>query len=495
MCGLLTSCSAERGAGPELEIEGGSATSTEPELEIEGGSTTSTEPEWVRPVITTPDDAPFVNPGESIQEAVDAAPEGATIAVAPGLHRLQSVEPKPGQTITGAPGATMSGAMLLTDFVEENGLWLHEGITAEGEVRGGCVDEGSACQLPEDLYIDGVRIKRQTRSDDIDAESWYLDYATDVLYLGRDPGDSEVELSVVPYAFGGDATDATIEGLIIEMYASPAQRGAINAGSGWTIVGNEIRHNHGAGLYPGSDSLVTDNYFHHNGQIAIDGGGVDSVYERNEIAFNNLGDFSFEWGAGGVKFVHTSNLVLRDNFVHHNLGPGLWIDGYNVETLFQGNRVVENLDAGIKIEISGSATVRDNLVVGNGFGNSSPPRGAGILIRESGPVEVFGNQLRANKDALVLHHDDGRENDTGNHLHGVLVHDNEITLDGGVVGYFGDIPFDAFETADLVFEDNRYLGSEAEPLFLDHDRPVRFDEWQESGRDVGSSLSESEDGE
>jgi parallel beta-helix repeat protein len=476
---LVASCSTEQGNGGAVS-PGGSST---------GSSTTSTAPEWVMPDLTTPGEAAGVSPGESIQAAVDAAAEGETIVIAPGLHRTQTVDPKAGQTIVGAPGAVMSGAMVLSEFDEADGLWVHEGITAQGENRGVCVDEETACDLPEDLYIDGDRIRRLRTLDAVDAESWYLDYETDTLYLGTNPGESVVELSVTPYAFGGGAENVTIQGLVIERYASPAQRGAINAGRAWTIIGNEIRFNHGAGLFPGSDSLVTDNYFHHNGQMAIDGGGERSTYERNEIAFNHLGDFSFEWGAGGVKFVHTTDLVLRDNFVHHNHGPGLWIDGYNVDTLFEGNRVIDNFDAGIKIEISGSATVRDNVVVGNGFGNEFPPRGAGIMIRESGPVEVVGNELRANQEALVLHHDNNRENDTGNTLHGILVHDNAIALDGGVVGYFGDIPFDAFETADLTFEENTYVASDDEALFLDHGTEVGFDEWVESGRDAGSTLS------
>lgn len=474
--GLVTSCTPDPGEAAEPPFDD-----------------TSTSPEWVRPVITAPEDVAGVSPGESIQEAVNAASEGAELLIAPGLHRLQFVDPKPGQTITGAPGAVMSGAMVLSEFVEQDGLWAHEGITAEGERRGVCVSEESACDLPEDLYIDGERIRRSKTLESVDTDSWYLDYAADVLYLGRDPGDSLIELAVTPYAFGGEATDVTIQGLVIEKYASPAQRGAIDVGTGWRILGNEIRQNHGAALFPGSQSTVSDNYLHHNGQTAIDGGGDGSVYERNEIAFNHLGDFSFEWGAGGVKFVHTSDLVLRDNFVHHNYGPGLWIDGYNVDTVFDGNRVIDNFDAGIKIEISGAATVNDNIVEGNGFGNEHPPRGAGILIRESGPVEVTGNRLSGNKDALVLHQDNDRENDTGNHLHGVRVHDNDIALDDGVVGYFGDIPSDAFETADLTFENNRYTGAGSEALFLDHGRELDFRQWQENGRDAGSTYSEGAD--
>jgi parallel beta-helix repeat protein len=449
----------------------------------------ATTAEWVRPSFPTPS-VEGVMPGESIQAAVDAAPEGAEIVIAPGQHQLQSVHPKSGQTITGSPGTVLTGAMVLTEFVERDGVWVQEGITAEGETSGVCIDEVSACDLPEDLYIEGERIRRTRSLDSMDSDSWYLDYDADTVYLGRDPADSLIELAVIPYAFGGEATDVTIQGLVIEKYASPAQRGAIDVGTGWRILGNEIRHNHGAALFPASASTVSDNYLHHNGQIAIDGGGDGSVYERNEIAFNGLGDFSFEWGAGGVKFVHTSDLVLRDNFVHHNYGPGLWIDGYNEDTVFEENRVIDNFDAGIKIEISGSAMVRNNLIEGNGFGNEHPPRGAGIMIRESGPVEVVGNRLAGNKDALVLHQDDSRENETGNHLHGVTVHDNDIALDDGVVGYFGDIPFDAFDTAGLSFEENRYTGSDGEPLFLDHGDELVFTEWRENGRDLGSTYTE-----
>lgn len=258
---------------------------------------------------------------------------------------------------------------------------------------------------------------------------------------------------------------------------------------GWRIIGNEIRWNHGPGLFAGTDLRVSDNYFHHNGQFAIAGGGVNSVYERNEIAYNHLGDFSFLWAAGGTKFVHTTGLVLRDNYVHDNAGPGLWLDGYNDDSTIEENRVVDNLGSGIKLEINGSAIVKDNVVTGNAFGNPNRWRGAGIMIRESGPVEVVGNRLEGNKDALILHQDDDRENETGNHLHDVWVHENVIALDG-LVGYFGDIPFDAIVDVDLLFEDNTYTGSAAADSFLDHGRTVEFATWQERGRDRGSVLEE-----
>lgn len=454
------------------------------------GSPSDLEPvEWVRPTVEVDQPAGrHVEAGEDIQAVVEEEGEGAVIVLGPGVHRLQSIQPKRGQHLIGEEGAILNGAMILTDFTIENDLWVHRGITAEGEQRGTCANRQSACRLPENLFIDDVRLTRVLTLREVGEGKWYLDYDTDTLYLGSDPSGKLVELSVLPFAIQSDAREVTIEGLIIEKYATPAQHGAVSPGHGWQIQGNEIRWVHGTGIRAGTDLIVSDNYLHHNGQFAIAGGGSNSIYERNEIAFNHLGDFSFLWAAGGTKFVHSSGLIIRDNYVHNNLGPGLWIDGFNEDTTFEGNRIVDNLDSGIKIEISGSALVRGNLIVGNGFGNPNRWRGAGILIRESGPVEVVGNEIRGNNESLILHHDANRNNDTGNHLHGILVHQNVIALDG-LVGYFGDIR-NAFETADLRFESNRYVGPANSRKFLDHGRAIDFARWQERGRDQGSSVEE-----
>jgi parallel beta-helix repeat protein len=444
--------------------------------------------EWVRPSIGLERPAGhLVAPGDDIQSVIESAGEGAVIILGAGVHRMQTIQPRRGQHIIGEPGATLNGALVLDEFLQENGRWVHHGITAEGEQRGTCAHERSPCRLPENLFIDDERLARVISLREVDEGTWYLDYETDTLYLGSDPRGRLVELSVLPFAIISEARDVTIEGLTIEKYATPAQHGAVTPGHGWRIHGNEIRWVHGTAIRAGTDLIVSDNYLHHNGQFAIAGGGNGSIYERNEIAFNHLGDFSFLWAAGGVKFVHSSGLLVRDNYVHDNLGPGLWIDGYNENITFENNRIFNNLDSGIKVEISGSTVIRGNVVVGNGFGNPNRWRGAGILIRESGPVEVVGNEVRENNESLILHHDANRNNDTGNHLHSIHVHDNVIALDG-LVGYFGDIRFDAFATADIRFENNLYRGSSDARMFLDHGRAIDFERWQGRGRDRGSRV-------
>ena len=63
----------------------------------------------------------------------------------------------------------------------------------------------------------------------------------------------------------------TVQGLIIEKYASPAQAGAIAGDSGddWVFEDNEVRWNHGTGIRAGDRWKVLRNKVHHNGQLGI----------------------------------------------------------------------------------------------------------------------------------------------------------------------------------------------------------------------------------
>ena len=84
------------------------------------------------------------------------------------------------------------------------------------------------------------------------------------------------------------------------------------------------------------------NYIHHNGQLGLAAAGNGIIVEDNEIAYNNTHGFSYWWEAGGTKFVRTENLIVRRNHSHHNIGPGLWTDGNNLNTLYEHNRVTDN---------------------------------------------------------------------------------------------------------------------------------------------------------
>ena len=169
----------------------------------------------------------------------------------------------------------------------------------------------------------------------------------------------------------------TLRNISITRYTPPAQNGAIWGGddltrstTGWVLDSLEVSYNTNLGVRIGNRMRVTNSHLHHNGTINIGGVGVGVLIEGNEIAFGNwrfASDPGFE--SGGTKFVKTDSLVVRNNYVHDNGGPGIWTDIDNVHVLIENNRVEANAREGIVHEIGYSAVIRNNSVTGNGTGD------------------------------------------------------------------------------------------------------------------------------
>src|SRR5258707_12181568 len=66
-----------------------------------------------------PDRAIGVSPAQQIQRIVDAEREGAVFCLKAGVHRLQEVVPKNGQSFHGEDGTVLSGARLVDSFERE----------------------------------------------------------------------------------------------------------------------------------------------------------------------------------------------------------------------------------------------------------------------------------------------------------------------------------------------------------------------------------------
>ncbi len=95
-----------------------------------------------------------------------------------------------------------------------------------------------------------------------------------------------------------------------------------------------------------------------------------------------------------MKFAVTANLTIRSNSIHDNLGPGIWVDTDNINTLYEGNVVMNNYGGGISHEVSYAAIIRNNTVCGNwGAGPTNWLWGAEILIQNSQNVQVYGNTV------------------------------------------------------------------------------------------------------
>ncbi len=451
-----------------------------------------------------------IYPGETIQKAVEANPEGAAFTIKAGVHRMQTVIPKHHQRFYGEPGAVLNGSRLLTSFAHRHGRWVASGQTQQGKQLGTCARlDGKwydGCRYPEDVFIDDQPLIQVTSLADLRKGRWYFDYAADEVYLADDPTGRKVEISVSRHAFyfwstkfsseRNWPTNVTIAGLIVEKYANPAQHGAIHAGgfengwpgerrtTDWLIENNEVRLNHGAGIRTGNRTIVRYNHVHHNGQTGVRADGHGSIIEGNEISHNNTLLFNPEWEAGGTKFWSTTDLVVRHNNVHHNTGPGLWADTDNRNTLYENNRVVANSGPGIFHEVSYSAVIRYNHVERNGEATSAWLYGAGILVAHSSGVTVHNNTVARNHDGIA-----GVDQGRGSGAYGpwrldrFYVYDNVVHQPRGRTGVGQDIGDKSIFQRDIRFYRNTYYFDGNPRPFRWDDRELTPSQWRAYGHD------------
>jgi parallel beta-helix repeat protein len=444
-----------------------------------------------------------VSPGQSIQTAINAAPTGAVILLKAGVHRMQSLVPKSNQTFVGEPGAILSGARVLTSFSRSGAAWFASGQTQQGRVYSDpnwkvCRTGYPRCGYAEDLFINDVPLKHVDSLAAGGPGKWYFDYGADRIYFWDDPTGKKVETSVTPQAFGGSATAVTIRNLIIEKYAAPAQTDAVQLGQQWVIEDSEIRWNHFGGVGSASRSIARRNKVHHNGCFGFHGPGANVLIENNEISYNGYAGFDPYWGSGGSKWVFTSNLVVRGNNSHHNLGPGLWTDIDNIYTVYENNIVDDNERAGIFHEISYDAIIRYNTARRNGMSSKAYPywgTNGGIEITSSRNVQVYGNTLVDNWQGITAI-DDHRG--TGGQGPWTLINldvsgntiTSRITDAGagrtGVIDTNGTAAFSS--TANNRFRQNTYiLGTKSQYFFwLGADRTTA--QWQSYGNDTTGTF-------
>jgi parallel beta-helix repeat protein len=315
---------------------------------------------------------------------------------------------------------------------------------------------------------------------------------------------------VTEESFRGTATDVTIQNLTVERYRpSSTPNGAINPDPGggaarWLIDNVEARYNGpGAGIKLANYSTIRNSKVHHNGKVGITAWQVaGSVVEGTEIAYNNwdpanpastTGLYDYLWDAGGSKFVSTTDLVLRANNVHHNLGIGLWCDIDCRNTRIENNNVHDNAAAGMLYEISYGALITGNSFISNGLtGTRHGPGvyGGGIAVTESRDVEVVGNTVAGNEAGIM-----GQQaaiNGRGGAPYGPYVmdnfnvHDNDITSSdwtSGLVQYVGDNTY--FTSRNIRFQSNTYRGSTKHYW---NGKVLTFPQWQGMGLDLSGSL-------
>lgn len=416
-----------------------------------------------------PDLAPAVpiSPADEAQAVVNAHPAGTVFRFGAGVHRSRAIGgtmivPRAGDVFVGEPGAVLSGAKLLTSWRREGALWVADGQTQAPNPTAGsdhCKKIGDAryqaCEYAEDLYVDDVPVWQVVSLGEVVPGTWYFDYSGDRIYMGSDPTGRRVEVSQGRYAFqcpAGTCPNVTVRGLTVEKFANPAQTGAVQMkpNRGWLVEDSVLRLNHGAGVNVHDLAVVRRNVIEGNGQLGLHGSGAEisqALIEGNEIAYNNYAGYSDGWEAGGFKFATSArNLTFRNNYVHHNQGPGMWTDYVSEGTVYEGNRVEYNASMGIEHEISLGAVIRNNVVRYNGtVGMDAWAFGAQIMVQNSSNVEVYGNVVvvgAGSGDGITVVQQNRVVYGSPRPAVDNYIHDNEVWYLGNVgqSGIFADSP-------------------------------------------------------
>lgn len=442
----------------------------------------------------------YINPGDDVrQKFFDNKEANTTFILKSGVHSLYKpgrdlvyksiMDPQAdGVVITGEPGAVINGAVELTNPRRENNYWVYDNFTLETEPKPSsqqveanksgtgkvCQAEFPRCNYNEELYIStneypGYKmLKHVDNKSKLTADTWYYDYGANKVYLGADPSNKKVEMAVVQFALITSKRYITVKNLTFEKFATPAQRSTIEIfGDDGVIEYNEVRYVHGTGITVSKRGKMRYNYVHHNGQKGLGGKVEGGVVEFNEIAYNNQAGFEITWDAGGTKFALTKDITIRNNYSHHNKGPGIWTDIDVKNAVYDGNIVVFNEKHGIQHEISYDGEFKNNFVAYNGQSGSDFHQ---IFIQMSSNIKVHNNTVitpSTGGNGIIVQNDSGRDNSPtyGGPVtaHNVDVYNNKIYMlnpNGRAMGMRGvssayGKSFDEYAKT-VCFYDNEY---------------------------------------
>ncbi|MFF0340506.1 right-handed parallel beta-helix repeat-containing protein [Kribbella sp. NPDC004875] len=491
-------------------------------LLVSGCSGTSGAPEPSKPAATTTVTVPTAAPAVAVlgptgpgtakpcqgtaipvgvdpQAVIDAAPQGTTFCFARGVHRLtRAVQPRKGDTLAGEPGAVLSGAIRLTGWKRAGSAWTVQGVLPSAyPLKGQCEDDKSKpCQLGEQLFVDGKHLTRVMSATQVKPGTFYGDYRTDTLHLGDDPTGHVVEMSRTQTAIDKSADDVTVTGLTIEHFASRPQAGALQAGRGWKVTANEVRWNHAVGIMviEGDNAELSRNTVANNGQLGI--GQYKSAGVRitaNLVTGNNTDGFWIaDWESGGIKSTRSSGEVSGNDIVA-NRGVGMWSDIAEYDRRITGNRIRDNAADGIRYEISFAGVIDQNVVEHNGYGTGRGSGGSlwdggGINVNTSSDVQVRGNLIKDNRNALSIQSRTRGDGPRGTYvLRNVLVEGNLVVMSDATsaLGVVENKRSPAKDGA-ITFRRNSYQGADH---FAYRGKTMTWSEWQQSGFDQDSVSS------
>ena len=126
-----------------------------------------------------------------------------------------------------------------------------------------------------------------------------------------------------------------------------------------TSTANTVYENKMWGIYlrNGDDSVIENNYAHHNAfyGILVDGGSQGNVLKSNIARYNNL---------SGIRIFSSNSNLLLNNIASYNEENGILLESCN-SILLTGNTANNNEENGIHLLNSNSNTIISNTANNN----------------------------------------------------------------------------------------------------------------------------------
>lgn len=202
------------------------------------------------------------------------------------------------------------------------------------------------------------------------------------------------------------ASDVHVDGLrFLNAAAGGYQCGSLDVSAArFTLTNATLAHGCYADvrLWTGSKSAtLTGNDVSDGPVVGVLGWETNGSTIAGGRLHDNRGSTNVGNEAGGIKLGQSTGVTVRDLEADHNVGPGIWLDVYDDDSVVSSVEVHDNTRSGIHIEIGSRVHVTGSLAYRNGTdaGLNAFEAGCGIFLSSVQDTTATGNTAAWNGPA------------------------------------------------------------------------------------------------
>ncbi len=372
--------------------------------------------------------APFA----TVQKAINAAPNGATIVLRQGSYHESLTIPS-GKKLTIQPypkeAAYLDGSAVVSNWVPSGSVWKATGwnhvFDASPTFTRGAPDGTAAgwqwvnpaypmASHPDQVWVGGTPMRQVASAAQVTAGSFFYDTTAQTLVLGTNPAGAEVRASDLQKAITVGSAGFTLKGVGVRRYApSVPDMGAVTDYQGGATFENvSFTDNATTGVsLGGAGNTLRAVTVARNGLLGLQANYSDGLALDGVLASgNDTEHFNTSPVSGGAKITRSRGITVKNSAFVNNLSHGLWFDESVYDMTIVHDDALGNAGNGIVLEISSTATIADDVVSRNGAD--------GLKLNDVSNAQVWNNTLTDNANRnLEITQDARRGNNAGDAGH------------------------------------------------------------------------------